>query len=347
MLIPQVWLDLAEHGVRLEGTAAGDEALDEHAAGWDVVLSGPGFRPTTWDIKVFAQALRPSRLMDLANGRPGRATHRPLLVIVPGASAELLEVAQRLGISVLVAPQREDERTTGFLLPPNGPIVVLHSPRESVRQRPPGRPPWITYAVAFQLLDGRSMTQVALADRLSVTQGRVSQVMQRLPEVLTRDVGGWRVREPDRLLDWLVDTYPRPTLVSTWFSLDPVVSLAKKLDGSWARRRVTAAVSGEVAADALAPYANPTQLLIYLTRQIDATPDGLVPAPRSTANVTLAVPDDPFVLRSVTATPSGYSVVDPWRVVVDLRQANATQAADALTQKLRIEEGLPGGVGTK
>ena len=165
--------------------------------------------------------------------------------------------------------------------------------------------------------------------------------MGQLQRTVKVDADNWSLRGQLRLVEWLVANYPRPNLTSTWLTLEPVVALAEQLGRAWEQSSLVAAVSGEVAADALAPYENPTRLLVYSASQIDLSADGLRPSPPSASNVQLAKPDDPFVLRQPRLTNAGYRVIDPWRIVVDLTQAGSEQAAAALTEALQ-DRRIPG-----
>lgn len=336
MLIPQVFVDLAERGVTLAAAPhavnTGGDAIDVRHP---IVLAGPGFGPTRWDVRIFSESPRPSRLLDLRRNMLAHASSHQLLLLVPSASQELLDAAASHGVSVLVAPDREDQPTTGFLIPPTGPTIHLDAPRTKVRVRSAGPKPWIKYAVAFELLRGNPSTQVDIAAQLDVTQGRVSQVIHQLQRTLNVEPGGWHRGQP-QLLEWLAANYERPSLTSTWLTLQPVVATAKELAQRWEANNTSTAVTGEVAADALAPYENPSMLMLYSAHQNDLSVHGLVPSPPSSANVLLAQPDDPFVLRRTRLTSAGYSVVEPWRVVVDLLQTGARQAATALIDALRV-----------
>lgn len=326
MLIPQVWVDLADRGLVTDG-------LKRLTDGPRLVsLRGAGWPEATWRLCVHHGRLHPASLR-------GKITDQadddyPLLILVGSATSSVLAAAERDGVSILVAPAEETSPTTGVLVHPAGPRLVLDAARAPEAPRPPGRTPWVTYAVAFELLAGPPLTQVRLAADLGVSQPRVSQVVAALGQHVRRGADGWQVREPRAIFTWLVERYPQAGLSTTWSTLVPVVAQAKTLASSLGHRGVPHAVTAQVAADALAPWLNPVRLTVVTDRLVDLAPDGLEPATVSGANVTVEVSDDPFVLRGSLGTDAGYRVLAPWRCAVDLARTGSRDAADHLVDAL-------------
>lgn len=95
-------------------------------------------------------------------------------------------------------------------------------------------------------------------------------------------------------------------------------------------------MTGDVAADRLAPWARPRTVRVWARSIPDLTPLGLTPAPSASANVVIAVPADPYTLSRAREV-AGMRVSDPWRVWLDLKQHDATDAATHLAASLREE----------
>lgn len=326
MLIPQVWLDLADYGLVTDSPERLTGSL--HL----VSLRGAGWPEATWRLHVHRGRLQPASLRAWITDQPDDS--HPLLILAGSATRSVLAAAERAGVSVLLAPAAEASPTTGVLLHPDGPRLTLDVARAPEAPRPPGRTPWVTYAVAFELLAGPPLTQVRLAADLGVSQPRVSQVLAALGQHVRRGAGGWQVHEPGRIFTWLVERYPRTSLSTTWSTLVPVVAQAGTLASSLGRRGVRHAVTAQVAADVLAPWSNPTHLTIVTDRLVDLVPDGLEPATVRGANVTVEVSEDPFVLRGSLATDAGYRVLAPWRCAVDLARTGSHDAAGHLVETL-------------
>ncbi|GHS88628.1 hypothetical protein AGMMS50218_12930 [Actinomycetota bacterium] len=326
MLISQVWVDLAEqHGVSLTNQA-------DAGPGTVVRLTGPRWPTTAYRTKVFPFPVRPSRLPDLDRTRTDGL---PLLLLVPATSAALLAAAHERGISVLVAPTEEQGGTRGLLIARDGTTLEIGAdpaPAPAVRASS-GRTPWATYAVAHTLLAASApYTQTALADALGVSQPRVSQILSRLAPHVRRGAAGWEAIDRRALADWLAVHYPRPRLTATWLTLDPVTTAAERLGDSTAGAKV--ALTGQVAADQLAPWARPTLLTVLVDRPLDLSGAGLVPAAPSVANVLVQVSDDPYALTGTRPGRGALPVAAPWRVQVELAQHGDVEAADVLAEAL-------------
>lgn len=329
MLTAQVWLDLDERLVSMNPDAP-DQPRDAGGADMVVTLTGEGFGPQAYAVEVKPRPLRPA---DVPTGARDRAV-LPLL-IGAAASPATLRRAREAQVSVLVAPVDEHARTTGVLFFPGGSMTF--EPPEGRSARPRGRVPWATYAAAVRLLDGPVSSQTALAAEIGVSPARVSQICRTLgPHVLRPASGG--LVAADSLAAWLAARYPGAAEMSrTYLSAEPVATRSARRLVRWlGSRGVATAVSGEFAADAIAPWASPSRLLVYADRLADLTDAGLTPAPVSVANVVVAAPTDPYVAQALARVGEDEEPVllDPWRVWLDLLRDQRTDAAATLSQHL-------------
>ncbi len=325
MLIAEVWASLATtHGLMLNPVTP----RDDPAA--DIAVAGPGLPRTDYTVKVFPKALTPAQVRDVRTREPGRH----LLLVVPAATARARSQARDLGVSLLVAPPGDAGQLMGTMIGSDRTRLDLDPAPVTPARRARGRIPWATYEVAFQLLAAPAHSQRDLASRAQVSQPRIAQVLDALGPLVGHDAGGWS--PAPGLAEWLVEHYPRTVDVTTsWLTLDPVGPFAARLGAHLEQEGIAHAFTGDVAADALAPWARPTTVRVWAQTPVDLTSLGLTPASPGSANVTVGLPQDPYVLTRTRLTPTGLRVQTPWRVWVDLAQHGDPQAAEHLAHALR------------
>ena len=318
MLIPQVWVDLAEHDLAVT-------LPDAH----HVILTGP-----SGERKYLLQILtRPPGAAQVAKAASDASgAQLPGLLIAPKASPAAQQAALRAGMSLLLAPDSIGQLTRGHLITPNGDLLTLAETTATPARR--GRRPWATIAIATYLLEGNASTQDALARRAGVSQARTSQVLHALERWVQRTDRGWTATDTAGLTRWLADQPPPGRTATTWLGLDDPATTATHVAAWLTARHVGYAISGDVAADLLAPWARPTRGIMYVEQALDLTPHGLTPAPPDTATLELVVPDDPYVLRDASLLPSDLVTAHPWRVWADTVALGNTDAADALRAHL-------------
>jgi hypothetical protein len=318
MLISQVWVDLSEHDLVVS-------MPDAH----HVILTGPSGE-RKYLLRILTRPPGPAQVVQAA--ADASTEHLPGLLIAPKASPAAQHAALRAGVSLLLAPDSVGQFTRGHLITPSGDLLTLAETTATAVRR--GRRPWATIAIATYLLEGNASTQDALARRAGVSQARISQVLHALERWVQRTERGWTATDPAGLTQWLAEQSPPGRTATTWLGLDDPAPTAATVAHWLTAQNVNYALSGDVAADLLAPWARPTRALVYVDQALDLTPLGLTPAPPNAATLELVVPDDPYILRDARLLPSDLVIAHQWRVWADTAVRGNTDAADALRTKL-------------
>lgn len=304
ILMPEVWRTLIDAGIEVVPVDSRHVELRQ------------GHRSAQVLLQTSSRPLNPSDVRTIV------ARHQePGLLVLPGATAEVRHTAERAGWSWLVIGPRGAH---GVLRLADQAVTI--GQQDSVEgQRRHGRPgpvPWGSLTVVRRLLERPAVTQKALAALAHVSQPRVSQTLRALADkqLVARSAAGWIVRDFDRLLLLWLDIYPGPGGISTyWYGLDSprsqaqaVIRLLTKLANSSpaldhepgaSEREPSAVVSGDVAADIVAPWRSPTRAVIYARSGVDLTRVGLTPAGAEEATLELIVAQDPGVWPSELSSP--------------------------------------------
>ena len=318
MLISQVWVDLAEHDLAVS-------LPDAH----HVILTGP-----TDERKYLLQILtRPPGPAQIVQAAADAGTEDlPGLLIAPKASSAAQQAARRADISLLLAPGSVGQLSRGHLITPSGDLLTLTETTATPAR--PGPRPWAMIAIVTYLLEGNASTQDALARRAGVSQARISQVLHALARWVQRTDRGWTATDTAGLTHWLAEQPPPGRTATTWLGLDDPAPAVTSVAHWLTTQNVNYALSGDVAADLLAPWARPARALVYVDQALDLTSLGLTPAPPDAATLELVVPDDPYVLRDARQLPSDLVIAHPWRIWADTAARGNTDAADALRTHL-------------
>jgi hypothetical protein len=329
MLIPSTaWQALSNHGVGLVPIDA--QYVELRRERWIVRLR----------VHAPPRALNPSDVAMLAKRHP-----EPALLVVPAATPAARQAAERAGWSWLVA---DGERTHGVVHVGGRSIHVGAEPsRElsgAVRARP-GPVPWGWLTIVRRLLELPSATQQELAIWAEVSQPRVSQALTDLArrEVVERTTSGWVARDFDRLLRLWLDRYPGPGGISTyWYGLESPHDQAEAAVRVLSRRRrsraeALAVVSGDVAADLIAPWRSPLRAVVYARSGADLSAAGLAPAGHEEATLELVVPRD-LGVWPMRPRADVLPLADEIQILWDLRRSpgpDSVEAADMLWTVLR------------
>jgi DNA-binding Lrp family transcriptional regulator len=376
MLIPDEALEaLVDAGLVVTAEVQDDGRVD-------VVVGIPGesgARTLTLEVRRYSQPVTPQGVAAAANRwgeapRPADARgRRGLLLVTPTATADTVRRAAELGVSLIALDSDSKDGARGHLALGPGDVRPLGRPRTDPAPGPrrTGVPAWGESQIvkALLLLGGR--TQTELAHGASVSQPRVSQVLKRLAEKgLVRSATTassaaaegshrpepprrtWDVVDWDRLLRHWIEIYPGPGGVTTyWYGLDPPSQQARAALGvlgeASAGRDAGVLVSGDVAADVIAPWARPVRATLYAAIGADLSPAGLTPCPAADATLALIVPEDAGVWIMARlwwqavgrdAAHEGLTLADPLQVLHDVRvspSVDTDQVTETLTARIR------------
>lgn len=281
--------------------------------------------------------LTPGDVAALADRHP-----TPCLIVVPSATPAVRAATEALGWSWLTDA---DQQVAGTLRV--GAERIQLNARQGVASRStrPGPVPWGTFTLVRRMIERPYATQRELAALVGVSQPRVSQALRALADqgYVRRGSSGWTVHDIDAALRWWLDSYPGPGGLRTlWYSLDPPVEQANTVaqmiaTGHAGSRPV---VSGDVAADIIAPWRSPVRAVLYAHAGVDLTVAGFVPAGEE-ATLELTVPRD--VGLWPPAQPScpslaTFPLADPLQILWDVCRTpgpDSEEAADRVWQFIR------------
>lgn len=189
-----------------------------------------------------------------------------------------------------------------------------------------GPPPYARYATARALLSGASRNdQIRLAELAGVTQGSVSNALRRIPAT----------QDPGAAFDELVRDYPGPGgQTYYWWSSQPVNEQASHL----AERG--ALLSGDFAADRIAPWRMPERVVAYVHAPLDLSAAGYVLADSGDFTTLVNVPADPTLWAtaktwSAIDDDNDDDVADPVITAHDVIRTATTGDDDEAVEKLR------------
>lgn len=202
-----------------------------------------------------------------------------------------------------------------------------------------------TTLVRRLLLPGADTTQRGLAALSGVSQPRVSQVFRMLSAagLIRRTGSGWTATDWDALCDWWLAHYPGPGGLTTWWAGVGTPGELAVTTLSVLPAGAVPVVSGDVAADLIAPWRRPALTVVYARRGVDLVDAGLVPLPSPEgALLAFTVPEDVGVwppeptVRTWRATD--VPIADELQILYDLERSpgpDAQEAADRWRRRLR------------
>lgn len=166
---------------------------------------------------------------------------------------------------------------------------------------------WVRWGTArFLALADEPARQRAIAETLGVSQQAVSKAVRQLGPLVTESDDGFIASDRAAVLDhWLSDYIGPGGQEFGWYSLSPIVEQTLKAADAADSAGVRPLISGDVAADRLAPWKLPSRGRIYVTRPIDLGRDGFVPSPVEEATLIICIPQDPtlFCLSHMSPGP--------------------------------------------
>lgn len=219
----------------------------------------------------------------------GGTDPRRLLYVGKSATDGVVEAAKASEINILTAePTR--------LIFDGRSYSVNPEPQPGSRLRPQrtGRPAWIRWALErYLLLTHEPSRQSVIAESLGTTQQSISRAAQYLDGLVTDEGEGLVAVDRAKLLERWRNEYAGPGGQEFgWYSLDPVNEQVEGVVDLVALLEVKALVSGDIAADRLAPWKLPSRGRVYLTGPVDLGGDGFVAVPVEEASLVTCVPRD-------------------------------------------------------
>lgn len=247
-----------------------------------------------------------------------RAPERDALLVAPSITSEALERAWSQGWSVVT-----DDGTGRIRLAERTLRLNSATPAQAPK-RPRGRPGRGVFSVVRALfaLEGGSR-QDEIAEFAHVGQAAVSKALSRLAELdlVTRGPHGWQVTDRAGAVSWWLARYPGPGGIETdWFGVETITDQAYRAYVALDRAHARPVVSGDVAADLVAPWRTPRHATLYARRGADLSEIGLTPSDASASTLTLVLANDPGVWP-ISKAP----VLIEMRGHGDIARANAFQ----------------------
>ncbi|NQX29308.1 hypothetical protein HQQ81_18330 [Microbacteriaceae bacterium VKM Ac-2854] len=195
---------------------------------------------------------------------------------------------------------------------------------------PHRRIPWGRFALMRTLARTEiPRTQKQLAAESGVTQAAVSLELHRMAEAVRRTAGGWHSTDRRALWRRFLAEYPGPRgIVAHWYSVQPVIPQADAAASVVPGARL----SGDVAADLLAPWRIPRRAVVYGTAGVDLSRLSFAESSAAEATLDLVVPTDPTVVATARAWDPSGRVVDPLIAAWDVLHSGGADAAEAAAQ---------------
>ena len=220
-------------------------------------------------------------------------------------------------------------------------VVILRgeelTPAAEIRQQIGGnrRAPYALFALRRILTrTPEPRFQTDLARECGVSQVTVSNLLAADSSLAEKTTRGWIARDPRALLDRFLAEYPGPGgLSQLWYSNRPVIEQSERASTS----DPTALLSGDSAADTLAPWRIPTLAVVYAARSLPLESSGFAETDSPEATLRVVVPAD----RTLWATASAWyptgRTVDPLIAAWDLGRTGGSDVDEAVDRLLDKE----------
>jgi hypothetical protein len=263
------------------------------------------------------------------------APDRRALLVAHSITSEALERAWRQGWSVVT------DDGVGRLRLARRRVELGSTDTPQAAPRPRGRPGRGVFSVVRALFAlEKGARQDEIAEFAHVGQAAVSKALNRLAErnLVARGQDGWEVTDRAGAVAWWLAHYPGPGGIEThWFGVDSINEQAYRACEALGREQANPVVSGDVAADLVAPWRTPRRATLYAKRGTDLSAIGLTPSDASASTLTLVLPDDPGVWpiskRPVLIEMQGHGSVaraNAFQVLYDLSHSPGPDAGEAL-----------------
>lgn len=279
-------------------------------------------------VKMSFSGLTPSKI---SIDRSRRLDSTTILYVVPKAGNTVLEAARKGHVDLVALDPAQVIIGAQTLLGEDNEATELAShPRR-------GKTPWGRLAVERSLaLTSEALDQSEIARYAGITQQAVSGALKNLSDYSVRGQHGWMAKDRPALIDHWLSLYPGPGGAATyWYSLDSVSEQARRAVELASALGAAPLVSGDAAADLLAPWRLPSGAHLYLREAVDFTDAGFSPAGPDEATLTAVIPEDRSLWTVIALLPLNRTLplADPLIVLWDVlrsRGPDALEAADKL-----------------
>lgn len=288
------WEDLLlEAGIELDGRLGASGTAE-------LILQTPE-GPWAVEIKRYVRSPRPNELAAVIT--QAHSSDIPLLLL----ANELSETTRRMLVDAEISYVTQHDgilRLGGRTIALGDKDPLSPDPDAAAATTPHLGLPWRGRS-AFQVLrrllqHDTTPTQATLAAEAYVSQPRVSQVLAALADhdLLDRD-RQVSLTHRRALLDFWIARYPGPGGVTTrWYSPLPLHDAVALAAAAANEADARPALSNDLAADHLAPFARPTHATLYVRQLIDLSVAQMVRTPEpDVATLDVVVPEDPTVWR--------------------------------------------------
>ena len=230
----------------------------------------------------------------------------------------------------------EDPRFALFGLD-DGVVILRGEDRSIDRQEEAANPmgrrvPYARFALHRVLVRTREpRSQATLARECGVSQMTVSKLLSADPALAARVPGGWVANDPESLVERFLADYPGPGGLSQfWFSLRPVIEQGELAATTGGR----ALLSGDAAADLLAPWRIPRRAVAYSDQGLPLEEAGFGRSDPREATLRVTVPADRTLRATAIAWYPEGRTVDPLLAAWDLRSSGGTDSGEAVERLL-------------
>lgn len=228
-----------------------------------------------------------------------------------------------------------------------GHVYSLDTGAGAEPSRQHGRAAWTRWVIErYLVLATEPARQATIAQVTHTTQQSVSNTAHHLMGLAANRSDGLVAADRGGLLAHWRDEYPGPGGMSLgWYSIDPIVDQVTTAVEAAHLLEVRALVSGDVAADRLAPWKLPARGRVYFDGPVDLEEDGFVPAPVEEATLITCVPSDPSLwqlsdLRSPLREKHSMPLADPAIIYWDLTASGELDSHEAAKHLAAVAIGV-------
>jgi hypothetical protein len=198
-------------------------------------------------------------------------------------------------------------------------------------KRPAIKLPWVRFGLLRSLaLRSTPRSQAQLAQELGVSQPAVSAALSSLREIVHKTKGGWVANSFRSVTDEFLLNYPGPGgMRRHWFSLDPIMTQGARI----AQNRPRALISGDLAADQLAPWKTPRTGVVYSPSELGLGELGFAESDPVAGTLIEVIPGDPTVWTLSKAL--GHTrLADALLIAYDLDNSKGADSREAVSTLL-------------